>query len=107
MSASKISPCTLELLTPALSSFSEEREQAGAALAVRGFNARVARGILTLKRAEARAPRFCPRSHQILFTNEATTKLWLSSNEYTHESFDYVCRIIGGCRMHCADVHKS
>jgi hypothetical protein len=44
----KISPCTLRLLTPALSSFSEEREKAGAMFVVRGFIARIVRGILSL-----------------------------------------------------------
>jgi len=31
-----ISPCTLRLLSPALSSFGEEREEAGAAFLVQG-----------------------------------------------------------------------
>src|SRR5262249_43943293 len=54
----KISPCTLRLLTPALSSFSEEREQAGALSTVLEFNARIIRRILSsfaAKREEAGA----------------------------------------------------
>src|SRR5579862_4949015 len=43
----KISPSTLMLLTPALSSFSEEREDAGATFASRAFYARIVWGILT------------------------------------------------------------
>jgi len=34
----KVSPCALRLLTPTLSSFGEEREKAGAAFKVQGFN---------------------------------------------------------------------
>jgi len=41
----KISPCALRLLTPALSSFGEEREKAGATFVVQGRNARMAWGI--------------------------------------------------------------
>ena len=37
----KISPCTLMLLSPALSSFGEEREKAGAIFKVQAFNARI------------------------------------------------------------------
>jgi hypothetical protein len=40
------SPCTLRLLSPALSSFGEEREEAGAAFLDDGFNAQICRGIL-------------------------------------------------------------
>ena len=43
----KISPFILRLLTPALSSFGEERENAGATFVVHGHNARMPRGILT------------------------------------------------------------
>jgi hypothetical protein len=42
-----LSPCSLRLLTPALSSFGEEREKAAATFAVQGFNARIVRGILS------------------------------------------------------------
>jgi hypothetical protein len=41
-----VSPCTLRLLSPALSSLGEEREEAGAAFLVHGRNARIVRGIL-------------------------------------------------------------
>jgi hypothetical protein len=51
----RVSPCTLRLLTPALSSFGEEREEAGAAFLVQGFNARILRGMNSALQQKERA----------------------------------------------------